>query len=271
MVLADRGVVCIDEFDKMNDCDRVAVHEVMEQQTVTIAKAGIHCSLNARCSVVAAANPMYGEYQIDKPPTKNIGMADSLLSRFDLIFIILDEKSADKDKKVAERVCRNHRLAPLSNEWSGRFREDDEYIIQPVETEKSSEETTFEKSNVFRSDTKSEIISQSFLKKYINYCKVNIRPVLSDDSITLLASLWTLLRQKDIRDRDSQHTKVLPITIRSYETLIRLSTAHAKLRQCEVVELVDCIVGFRLMIYCLYGSEDALDEDMNQILKETNL
>ena len=117
----------------MNESDRVAVHEVMEQQTVTIAKAGIHCSLNARCSVVAAANPIWGEYQTDKPPTKNIGMPDSLLSRFDLIFIILDEKNPDRDKRVAERVCKNHRLAPNSNAFFNRFNEDDDFVIQPIE------------------------------------------------------------------------------------------------------------------------------------------
>ena len=263
MVLADRGVVCIDEFDKMSDIDRVAIHEVMEQQTVTIAKAGIHTSLNARCSVIAAANPIFGQYDTHKDPHKNIALPDSLLSRFDLLFVVTDDIDDARDRQISEHVLRMHRYRQLGTEEGAPVREQSQQTLGVgVDQEADANRITdvYEKYNQMLhagvtltsgrgSNKKIEVLSIPFVKKYIQYAKSRIRPVLTQEASDRISEIYVALRNDDMKGNER---KTSPMTVRTLETIIRLATAHAKSRLSNRVEERDALAAESILRFALF-------------------
>ncbi|OAG32639.1 DNA replication licensing factor MCM5 [Nematocida sp. ERTm5] len=198
LVLADGGLCCIDEFDKMQEKDRVAIHEAMEQQTISISKAGIVTSLNSRCAVVAAANPIFGRYDENKAPGENIDFGVTILSRFDLIFVIKDSMSADK--KIAEHVI-------------SRF-------INSNREEKAQNNIP-------------EHISIEELKDYAEYAKT-INPVIEEEAAQRLQAFYIQTRKTARASRDTGNGSV-PITVRQLEAIARISEALARMELETVV------------------------------------
>eukprot|EP00954_Amorphochlora_amoebiformis_P016617 1304496-Amorphochlora_amoeboformis.AAC.1 len=240
MVLGDRGVVCIDEFDKMNVADRVAIHEVMEQQTVTIAKAGIHMSLNARCSVLAAANPQYGQYQRSKSPQDNVNLPDSLISRFDLLFIVLDKVSASHDARIADKVLQNHRYKHNGGPVDP-FAKDDR--------EATEQKSIYMKSNEDRVDQ--PVFTVQFLKKYIEFAKARFKPLLTKPAMDFVIKSYAVLRNTEANNK-----MTAPITARSLETLIRLAAAHAKLHLRKTITENDCKTAMELLNFAIKNEKN---------------
>ncbi|KAG0365569.1 minichromosome maintenance protein 3 [Gamsiella multidivaricata] len=255
MVLADRGIVCIDEFDKMSDVDRVAIHEVMEQQTVTIAKAGIHTSLNARCSVIAAANPIYGQYDEAIPAHRNIALPDSLLSRFDLLFVVTDKPNDIRDRLISEHVLRMHRYVPPGVEEGAPIPDIAKQNLDVGADEEEVKDTpVFEKYNelihggIQSRSAQKNILSMAFLKKYIHYAKSRIKPVLTQGAADKIANAYTDIRNKAVEDSQ----KVAPATARTLETLIRIATAHAKARLSSFVQDQDAEAAIDILKFALF-------------------
>jgi DNA replication licensing factor MCM3 len=238
----------------MGENDRVAIHEAMEQQTVTIAKAGIHASLNARCSVLAAANPVYGQYDRSRRIQENIGLPDSLLSRFDLLFVVLDQMDPELDRLIASHVIRGHRSKVVENDCDEDSDDDGEIqashsIWQRTSFQADDDDTSSDSDDPFVHCA----LQLDFLRKYLHYAKTRIQPVLTESARDLIAARYAEMRAR-------QDDRTIPITARSLETVIRLATAHAKARLSNTVSMHDCEVAMDILSFALYHEQSITND-----------
>jgi len=213
--------------------------------------------------VLAAANPVYGQYDKRRRIQENIGLPDSLLSRFDLLFVVLDQLDPAKDRRIADHVIRGHKYRPhgqgLLN--GGRVDSDDDFDgedtddeFEPSSSNRSGKNSVwqrpyenFTKDRFDEDDEPFEnVLQQDFLRKYLHFSKTRMKPKLTDEAREEIA-----VRYSEMRSR--QDSRTLPITARSLETIIRLSSAHAKARLSPIVEAdPDCKVAIDILGFALY-------------------
>lgn len=218
LVLADRGVCLIDEFDKMNDQDRVSIHEAMEQQSISISKAGIVTTLQARCAVIAAANPVKGRYDSSLTFLENVDLTDPILSRFDYLAVVKDVVDPVRDELLANFVTNNHMKA------------------HPEATEE-------EMHDIVNLTEKSELeIEQDLLKKYIVFAKLKCKPELSQVNSDKISQFYVQLRQKSTAEGSNI------VAVRHMESVLRMAVARAKMHFRDVVNSEDVDVAIKMML-----------------------
>ena len=228
LVLADMGVAAVDEMDKMQKEDRSALHEAMEQQTISVAKAGITATLKSRCALLGAANPKYGRFDDYAPISDQINMPASLLSRFDLIFVMTDKPDKKRDNAIAEHILKAHSIGELIQQHRKNPIEgvDDDYITEQLKPVTPA-------------------IDPVLFRKYVAYAKRTCYPILSEDAKSALIAYYMNLR--DIADT----SKPVPVTARQLEALVRLAEASARVRLSPKIEQADAVRVIKIVDACL--------------------
>eukprot|EP00892_Ulva_mutabilis_P011114 jgi/Ulvmu1/8375/UM042_0081.1 len=226
LVLADRGICLIDEFDKMNDHDRVSIHEAMEQQSISISKAGIVTSLRARCSVIAAANPDNGRYDPSRTFNENVrSLTDPIISRFDCLCVVKDQVDPQLDERLARFVVQSHHHSHPANDMD--------------ELQRAA---AGEAAAAARPGQAANTIDQELLRMYIAYAKKNCHPKLQDADTAKMVQVYIELR------REAGMTHAMPVAVRHLESMIRMSEAHARMHLRDKVEPQDIDIAIRLML-----------------------
>jgi DNA replication licensing factor MCM2 len=248
LVLADKGVCLIDEFDKMNDQDRTSIHEAMEQQSISISKAGIVTSLQARCSVIAAANPLKGTYTPSLSFTDNVDLTDPILSRFDLLSVIRDEVDEEHDDALATFVINSHiksqpNILKMRKKVEGDMTLTDEQKLEQLQvTDSYLQETLLDCTISSKLRKAEELIPQALLKKYLIYAKRFCHPKLNEIDKDKLMNFYA-----DIR-RESSVAGGIPIAVRHIESVIRMSEAFAKVHLRQYVRIDDIDAAIEMLL-----------------------
>ncbi|XRB03866.1 DNA replication licensing factor MCM8 subunit [Pycnococcus provasolii] len=251
LVMADRGTCLIDEFDKMNEQDRVSIHEAMEQQSISISKAGIVTSLQARCAVVAAANPIGGRYNPSIAFHENVELTEPILSRFDCLCVIRDTVDPSTDERLARFVVESHAANhPVTLEEGAAPTTVPSSAPEQTAAEGATPQTaTRGGAGSAEGDLPTDMLDMETLKKYILYAKSQAAPKLSEADVEKLANVYAELR------RESANGHGAPIAVRHLESMIRMAEAHARMHLRSHVTDTDVDFAIRIMLESFIGTQ----------------
>ncbi|MHB9287334.1 minichromosome maintenance protein MCM [Halobacteriales archaeon Cl-PHB] len=229
LVLADQGIAAVDELDKMQPDDRSAMHEALEQQSISVSKAGINATLKSRCSLLGAANPKYGRFDQYEPIGEQIDLEPALISRFDLIFTVTDQPDEEEDAELAEHI--------IQTNYAGELNTHRTEITASNHTAEEVDSVT---------DTVAPTIDPDLLRKYIAYSRRNCFPTMTEEAKREIRDFYV-----DLRSRGSDEDAPVPVTARKLEALVRLAEASARVRLSDTVDVEDAERATEIAHYCL--------------------